>query len=361
MHLSLLLPLLVPLQVPASAQEEEGKPWQNLDGVVYQAGDDVITLSDVVRHYEMVRRRSNLQVTTPEERAQALDRSLEALVLLALESQAGEDQEASPVQVDDLIDRFMARQRRDRGLINYVDQLAEQGLSVHRERERQKSGFYTSVFRDQGLSGARPTRDGYVRPGELRQFYRTESQNMAEADQVRFRELLLLADAIGGVEPARELAEELHDRLLGGDDFDAIHAEFGGSYRQTKGRTELLEPRRLPPEVAAFARTADVGDVSEIMPLGSGEDGVRAFRILVLDEEQGVTPAPPFRDAGLQAQIRTRVAEHREDAWLNVARARLQRSAYLWPPPKPEPRGSGAGGARVEGAPGAPEAVPPGR
>lgn len=327
--------------VPFQDAGDGASEWLRVDRVVYQAGDEMITMSDVIVFYETTRRRLNLPITTPEQREEALDRSLESLILLRLEAQAGEDQHHGGAEVDRLIDRYLESQIRDTGLVEYVDRLEQSGVSALRERERTKSGYFTSSFRNLGLQGERPTRDHFIRPGELREFYRVRSM----PTPFRFRELLLRVVQVGTVEDARSLSEQLRERLLAGEDFTALHDEYGTTYADSKGATELFLLSDLTdPRVRIFGETAAVGAISEVMPL-AGPEGVVAFRILELYHRDAPPARPPFHDSVLQGTLRMNARDAREEVWLNLARVRLRGQAYLWPPPQAAQRPPGKGGS----------------
>jgi hypothetical protein len=135
------------LCAPAAAQEsapapDSGEQWKKYDWVEVQAGDDVITYSDVIRHTRVAIERHMVSVTTRADMERLMHKTLEDLVLMALEAQAGEDRELSPVDIEDRIDRFLSDRRRDTGVVDYVEQLEASGVSPLRERELQKSGYY---------------------------------------------------------------------------------------------------------------------------------------------------------------------------------------------------------------------------
>ena len=322
----LLLPLF-------HAPQETPDGWQPVDGVVGQAGDAVITRSEVVRHANRLIDAGIVTPTTVEDYQVVHRRALEALVILTLESQAGEDREERPQEVEGRIDRYLAS-RRQEGLNDYVQGLEDRGISAHRQREETKSGFYTSVFRDLGLGGERPSRDSYVRPGELRFLHRIETLAGLRPDGFRFRELVLAVAATGTVEETRTLAEELRAQLVAGADFAPLHAANGASQRETGGLTPLIGladlAQRIRP-VAEWALEADVGDVSPVVPLGADGIEPNAFGIWILEEEVGMKAPRPFRSAEVQAELRGKAVDQRADLWLGLARSELRRKAYLWP------------------------------
>lgn len=331
-HALLLLPLAAPPTRPQASQADpEG--WAPVDRVEVQAGDEMITSSDVRMSYQIARARGKLSVTTEAQRDRLLAQTMEDLVLTALESQAAEDRDQSPFETEGRLDRFFERQR-DQGLVDYVEELQASGMSERTYRERQKTGYYASSFRDQGLHGPRPTRDGYTRPGEMRELHRIQGSALAGSPSYRFQDLVVTADQVGGVEPARVLAEELRQRLLAGEDFAVLHEEYGTTELDTGGVTRLFGPENpMPnPAVRRFAEESEVGAISPVFPLTDRRSAneVVAFRVLVLYERTPAPPPPPFREAETQRLIRESAARNRDEVWLGMARARLNEQAYLW-------------------------------
>jgi hypothetical protein len=340
----LLAALFAPPQDPAPRADPRGG-WETVDVVVFQAGDEAITLRDVNRKYDSMVRALNLSVTTEAEYRELKGRSLEALVTLALEAQAGEDRDADPVGLEDRIDRFLAGRRRSQGVVDYADSLAEAGISAQGERELNRSTFYQSSFRSQGKVGPRPTRDGYVRPGELQEFYRSSAQELLGGEpSYRFQDLVVTVDQAGGVAEAQALAAELRARLLDGEDFGELHDQYGTTRMPTRGVTDLFGPESplQDSDVTRFGRRGSVGDVSPVLVIReqslSGQ--IVAYRVLRLYEKIPGAAPPPFATDLAQEALRAWADERRDEAWLGAARARLHRAAYLWPPsatPPPQP------------------------
>jgi len=332
------------LCAPAAAQEsapapDSGEQWKKYDWVEVQAGDDVITYSDVIRHTRVAIERHMVSVTTRADMERLMHKTLEDLVLMALEAQAGEDRELSPVDIEDRIDRFLSDRRRDTGVVDYVEQLEASGVSPLRERELQKSGYYTSSFRNQGLHGPRPTRDAYLRPGELRELYRTEGARLGGKSSYRFQDLVVTAEQVGGVEEARSLAERLRQELVDGADFATLHEEYGTTELATGGVTKLFgaENPMPDPTVRRFGEEGQVGAISDVLAIHDprNPDEIVAFRVLRIYERTPGTPPPAFPDA--QAEIRKLESDSRADVWLWAARSRLNQSSYLWSPDRTEP------------------------
>jgi hypothetical protein len=331
--LALALAVLPPARPQGAAAGADGG-WQNLDGAVVQAGDEVVLWSDVLRNYEVTRRRRNLSVSTAAERDRLLNRTLEDLVIMTLEAQAGEDREESPVDIEDRVDRFLENRRQSQGTVDYVEELEASGVSAQRERELQVSGYYTSAFRSQGLFGPRPTRDDFIRPGEIAELYRTQGEALGEGPSYRFQDLVVTADQVGGEAEARALAEELRERLVAGEDFQALHEEFGTTEVATDGVTRVFGPASpMPdPEIRRFAEDHDVGAISPVYPVFDRrqEGKVAGFRVLRLFERTPGAPPPAYEARGTQDLIREKASKNRDEIWLGVARERLRGSSYLW-------------------------------
>ena len=349
----LLLPLLAPLAAPVQ-DEADQDPWKPVDFVVVQVGDEMITMSDVDHNTRLQVARRKVSVTTLAELNRLRAQTVDDMVLMRLESQAAEDHEESTAETEDRVKQWLERGRRDQSAVEYTEELQESGFTPHSYQEQQLSQYRTSAFRNQGLYGPRPTRDAYVRPGEQRELYRIQGRELGGDPSYRFQDLVVTADQAGGVEEARALMEQLRQRLVDGEDFSALHEEYGTTEIDTRGVTRLFGPDTPMPDPAIrrFALESEVGAVSPVYqvtdPRHPGE--VVGYRVLRLYEFTPGSPPPPFAEAGTQELIRKIAAKNRNDIWLSVSRAGLSERSYLWlndqgAPPRPAEAGAGAASA----------------
>lgn len=316
---------------PVAAPQPNDPRWRTVDGVITQAGDSVVTLSSVFQHYAAV--RDNLTVTTQEEYEAVMEEIRMGQVMDALEAQAGEDEELEPNQTERALDRFLESRQRERGLIEYTESLKEAGITAHGQRSATRDGFYAYRFRDFLVDG-RPTRDTFVRPGEVRWHYETNRDRLGEPDQVQLQMMQFDPVQFGGLEYARAGAEDVLGRLQGGEDFALLHEEFSVIYRDSQGITPFFPITNLAPPIRDFLEGAQPGDMSPVLE-GRRRDGdpIQGYLIVKLLDRQPGAPAPPFETLELQDMIVQEVENLRRNAHLGLARAELHRRAYLWPAP----------------------------
>ncbi len=347
-----VLALLAPLSPADGSAGGPEEDWRLLDGVALQADDRIMTLSEFQAFFE--RKLKDRSLTTQAELQRELLGARAAAITLQLEAQAGVDLGVDPAQVKRLIDQSLLDLRRDRGVPGYLDYLEERGqdgLSVGTdERDR----LYQSLWREQhtgrpGPGGERPKLDRFVRPGTLRASYRVNRAGLGEPDRVRFQVLDLPVAAVGGIDAALALAEEIRGRALAGEDFGDLVLEYGVTSRETLGVTDYFPvPALLDVELRAFAERAEVGELSEVQPIVREEKTV-GYRIARLDDREAGSEAPPFTDPRVQDFLRRRLLDSWEDGRLSEARQHLESRAFVWSSP-------------VLGPPalaGAPSAAPP--
>jgi hypothetical protein len=330
-----LLPLLAPFQ---DAQQpppgDPASPWKPVDWVEVQVGDEMITWLDVQARTDEIITKRKLSVTTKADHSRLDAQTLDQLVLMALESQAAEDHEENTEEAEDKVNRFLAARRKEAGLVDYQEQLEASGMSAFSEHDRTMSDYWASTFRSQGLHGPRPTRDGYVRPGERGELYRIRGSSLGGDPTVRFQDLLVTVDQVGGIDQAHDLAEELRQRLLAGEDFKALHDEYGTTELATNGVTRLFGPDNpLPdPILRRFADENDVGAISPVYPVRDSRrsNAIVGFRVLRIYERSPGTPPPPYEEAETQEKLSNEASKTREEIFLGMARAKLAETAFLW-------------------------------
>lgn len=331
-----------------SVQHVAQEDWRLIDGVAIQADDRVVTLSEFQEFFE--RKLKDRALTTQAELQREIQGAKSAVITLQLEAQAGENLGIDQNQVDRLIDQSLLDLRRDQGVDKFLDSLEERGQDGLSVKKDESVRLHQSLWREKttgrpGPSGERPTQDRFVRPGTLRASYKVNRSELEEPDRVRFQVLDLPVAAVGGMDAARTLAEEIRGRALAGEDFGDLVLEFGVTSRETLGVTDFFPvPALLDPELRVFAETAEQGEFSEVQPIIREEKTV-GFRIARLEEREVGAEAPPFTDPRIQDYLRRRLLDTWEDGRLTEARERLASNAFVWSSPMLGPPASAADAA----------------
>lgn len=339
--------LLFALLASATPQGMPDSRWMVVDGVTAQAGDNIVTMTELRRDALREARRLGLPVDSPEAIETLMRESVTGSVEQELVVQAGEDLGLDPARIERAVRLSLDGRRRELGPNDYALFLEEQGLDGVQIGRIQSDEIYSSAWYSKQVgrsgTGERPTRDRYLRPGELRAIYRANRQDMGQPTQVRFQDLVVPVEALGGdIARTKALVENLHERALGGEDFDQLAEEFGVYRRETLGVTDLIDPSRLSDaELRSWADDADEGDFTEVLPIVQRGETV-AYHVILLKELLVGAPAPTFDDPRLQRLLRREYQLKRDNAIVERAQSRLQADSYVWYAPGWEPTEPGS-------------------
>jgi hypothetical protein len=305
-----------------------------IGGIVQIVNDDAITAARLERSMNQLRRR--YPVTTKEEFDQLLALARQRAIEERLQTQAGENMGLDAAEVEHRAKLNFERRKEKEGLQTMAGYFAESGLGAGGARENlqdltyQASWFYSEIGEMPGVRG-RFWRDSYVRPGELHHLYERSLKELGEPDKVVLQLLDAQAAAFGGLDQAREALEEVRAKVTAGESFDKWVDELSDTARSTLGVQPEIEVSKIgPTDLRAFARVAEVGQVSE--PLPWVVDGVtKGWRLVKFVERRAGKPAPAFEDAEMQNQLRKHVQNKRKEYWLGEAGEQMLRSAWTWP------------------------------
>jgi hypothetical protein len=360
---SRMLALALTLSLAPVQLSDEPAPAPILvEAVAVQCGEALITSREFERVFE---RASGQNPPRNREEAQRLQREL--LVQLAtvrLEEQAGADLGLDPQQVE-LITRMNLRDTRERaGLQGYLAELEKEGkdaLGDERDSERRLLRYmWQYSVQGNAFAGRRATRDQTIRPGELRVLYAQNREQLAP-EQVQLRLLIVVSEAAGGPEAARAACAEARARVLAGEDLSLIVEERASDLRDSRGLLPfwpLAAFRERLPNLTSFADTAEIGALSEVLPLIDLKTGQPAPELgyqLAMLHDRREPEVPGFDSGEVQRTLREVFTRQRRDAILERERNRLRREAYVWfdpsiaggaPPAAAGPAGSAAAPAR---------------
>lgn len=346
---ALLLALFPLLQdSPEGGSGVGGEGWKVVEGVVGQAGDDVVTYGELSRFVAKRSQEVGITIGSEDERQRYLHEAVRPVLVQELEVQAGQDLGLDPERIEGAVRQTLDTRRRELGPRGYREFLDSEGTDAIAIGARQEDAIYRQAWIAKQLGydtiGERPVHDRYIRPGELRAIYRANRADMGSAAQVRFQDLLVPVEALGGdVERARTLVDSLRKRAVDGEPFDTLVEEFGFSNPEELGVTERLEARRLiDPGLRTFALESPVGSYTEVLPIVQGGKTV-AYHVVKLLEREGGTEPPDFGDKKLQEFLRKSYQNKRDNELLARERARLTEEAFLWHAPGWEPAPEPAG------------------
>ena len=327
------LPFLLLLSPSTSAQTDGG--WKLAEAVVTQAGDQILTTSELERDVLRRAKRRGIQIQSREEMESYMRVILPESMIEELEVQAGEDLGLDPLRIERAVRLSLEGRREELGPNEFRDFLQDQGLDAVQVGLNQQDEIYRSawVTKQVGYAGGgeRPIRDRYIRPGELRAIYRANRSSFGKPALVRFQDLVVPVEALGGdIQRTKSLVENLRERAVGGEDFDQLVEEFGAFRREDLGRTEQLEPQRLSDaSLRDFATNSEVGAFTSVLPIIRQGETI-AWHVIKLDEREEGTPPPAFGEPRLQRLLRTEYLRKRDNGILKREQDKLRAASYIW-------------------------------
>lgn len=348
MTLTLLLAAAL-LGAPIRSVPQEPAANSILDGVAVQAGERLVTLSEYER---AIRRAREVEPRTggEAEERQRLE-VLRGLWTGRLEAQRGADLGLDPGQIERISRANLEAQRDKEGLDAYLAELRQQGKDALTEESDRQQEILRYMWEQATLGKAfaakRATRDQSIRPGELRAMFEENREKLAPTT-VQLRWLIVSSEALGGGEAARASCEEARQRVLAGEDLALLVMERGVEFRERAGLTPFVPPRNFPePALVPFAEAAEIGDLSEVLPLTNPKTGKPdpelGYQLAQL-HDRNEPPAPEFSSAEVQRTLRGFFTRQRKERILERERERLRREYYSWitpliapPPPTPRP------------------------
>lgn len=317
-----------------SLQDAQGPQPVLLDGIAVQAGDEIVTLSDLERSWDEVFARQK-----PASREEELQ--VRALVLRrdwedALERQRGRDLGIDPALIQRNNAMSMRREREESGLTSFLQGIESTGRDVFQAEADRENDVYRYLWRatvvGNEVAGRRPVVDRFIRPGQLHLVYEENRDKLAPV-QVQLQVLVVPAQAAGSPELALRTCEEVRARIAEGEDLGDLVEEFGAELRESRGLTPLVPLLGLPDaRLRDWAGSAGIGALTETMPIlnRAGEPdpaiGYQLFRLA--DRQQ--PPIPPYDDQALQSNLRGYVQRAQEQRLVERSRRDLRAEAYGW-------------------------------
>ena len=319
---------LLALTLPAPAQgAQAASEWGVLDGVAVQAGDSIITFSELDRSLqaEMARR----EVTTPADRALLTWGLVEYIATTKLEPQAGMDLGFNIEEIRGHIKRSLALERRQTGALDFSTELEQRGFTYLDREEAEERSLYRDLWQRTklgrpGLPGTRPVRDRFVRPGQLFGIFRTYGDQF-DPPIVQMEVMVTPVLAWGDRATAHEGMGEIRARIEEGESFEALRLEINPD---EGGLQPPVALNKIPiPGLRDFAATALTGALSPLLDVERGGDGFVLLARLINRQE----PDPQAYDRReTQAGLRQTLSGNRDNMILTAERSNLLTQSYSW-------------------------------
>jgi len=247
------------------------------------------------------------------------------------------------------VDRIVANNTENRigsagGVIQMAEDLDDKGLSLIEQESKLRRNLYRFSW-ERAITGAnvgvsgRAYRDRYVRPGQLKLRYELLEEGHLGAEVIEgtaalyhLQELLFrIGEGETDSEPTRVRAEEVRKRLLEGLDFTEAVAGSPGPH-ENDGHLPPLTGEQLAqnggPEVAAFAISSEVGEISRPMPVlfRNRIAGWRVVKLLGSDAPL----LPLFEAPRTQTLLRKAILAESDNYLRSEGLEDLNQGAYIW-------------------------------
>ena len=327
-----MLALCLALSGPGQDVPREGE-FIPLNRVQVIINEECVTLGDVQSKVG----RMGRDVTTQEELATLFQRVVFEEIRFRLKAQAGKDLGFDRDMVDRFVkDQIEGRKERAKSAARMAEFLSGTDSAAYyaSTEEYVLAELWTRSVRGQFPGpGGRPYVDRWVRPGILKYESEQRTGRLQLSEQLLLQQLVADPRRTGSSVSARELAVDLREEILAGGDFGRIAEDNECAELGTGGVAKPVPRQRLMliPELSDFLATAEIGDVSEVLPYRDENGIVRGWRVIKLLDVQRIE-APSFLDLEYQEFLteerRKGLDQYRED----LALTGLLEAAYVWPP-----------------------------
>jgi hypothetical protein len=334
----LAIGVLMTAQGPAAPPQDDGG-WVLFEAVAAQAGDGVVTLraldSQVTERLDELVKQGRIRNQEEFKLAslQISQQALQDLVTEELEAQGGQDMGLDREQIEQMISLQIEDERKRIGTTEYIDKLAKEGTDPLADKSERKKSLYRLLWARSklgmpGPAGTRPTRDRFIRPGELKLIYRSNRGSL-KPPRIRLQTIEMPIAAAGSLEGARRILQDALARAEAGEDFGDLVDEYSSAGRSTRGISEWLPLAQLGNTPwGIWAATAQVDDFSSIYQL---PPGAPPEVLLLLRMHERDDPAPPkFEDDLVQKNLRRVFSSIRDERILKHEQGILGRQAYTW-------------------------------
>ncbi len=299
---------LVGWSVPALSQETPGAPTSN--DTVAVAGDNLVTMEDLRREWDLVRSLdASLAESLPPSQIADLTR-------LIVSDHLWIDHANTFPQYHQIMD---AKKREEITRIEFEqiwrDDLPSEDKDILFRKAEARFALQAVLMSDPEIQ-----RSTKVRPQELKEYYRSNSEQFQIKAQVRLTQAVLPKSVHGAA--ALSLAEEIRARTVGGEVFfEAAESVASGSHRDLGWHEPATSALRQ--EILDFAATAQPGDISAIFDL----PGSCTLVELVERVEAGVVPFERAAQDISRVLAEQRLLSHRTRYFIY----RVLPEAYFYP------------------------------
>ena len=263
-----LIPFLfLAATVSLSATEEV------INGIAAVVNGEVVTFSQV-RELVAGREKSAAELYQGEQLQKKIkemrDQAVQDLIDRALILQEFKKKEFNIPSyiVDDSIQKII-RQEFGGDRTAFVKTLQAQGYTMARFRDTEKEKIIVQAMRQ-----SKTSENIIVSPVKLREYYARNSANYSTPEQVKLRMIVLKEGGgssdvqAGPTVSKKQMADEIHDKLAGGAEFDRLAQMYSeDSTNESGGDWGWVERKTLNEALAKVAFSLKPNEISPVVPL----------------------------------------------------------------------------------------------
>ncbi len=290
------------------------------DRIVAVVNDDIITLSELNRAFEPYAKRieatyhgNDKEAVLKQNKAAFLQRLIDQILIEHEAKKAGlgvasiKDEE-----VMDVLRNMLAK--NNVSMENYLKKLVEEGSSL----DNVKKEITAQMLRMRLLRREVQSKI-LVTDEEIGEYYNKHRQDYEGKEAVHIRQILLPASKEAGTmmrESVRQQARQLRERILQGEPFEMLAAQYSKEPAAAQGGDiGFVERGVILPQVEQAAFALSPGQLSEVIESDMG------FHIIaVVDKRgEGFKPLPMVRNE-IKAKIEDEKVSKKYDEWIEGLR-----------------------------------------
>lgn len=239
-----------------------------VDKIVVVVNSEVITQGEIDRvlmpvyfKAKTMYQGEDLMRKLDEARQSILGQLIDEKLMLGEAKKAGieVDEKEVSARISEIQKRFGSKEMFERAL-------AEQRMTVKDLKAKYRDQIMTKKLVDQKV-GARI----FITPVDVSEYYRKHSEEFAQPDEVKVRNILIRVKEGVSPEKALELAQEVHKKLIDGADFAELartHSE--GPAASDGGLMGYQKKGDLNPELEAVVFSLKEGETSDVIQTSLG-------------------------------------------------------------------------------------------
>ena len=299
-----------------------------VDRIYAQVNEDIITLSDINRKMELVRRElaeqftgDELENAVKEEKGKVLDVLVEEKLLVQKAIELGIDADVEP-KVSAEIQNIMKRYNID-SMDAFEEALEKQGNNLRDFREQIRNQIMADDIVHMFVR-SRIT----IMQNEVERYYNQHAAEYATPEELSLSEIIVTVKAAGSEESAASRARDLCDQVKKGASFTSLASQFSdGTTANIGGNigSNLLE--KWHPDIVKAVAGLDTGDISEPQKI---EGGYVIYRV----DSRKPSIVPPLEE--IENDIKDRIFRSKYRPEYDRFIERLKEDAYIQIHPESE-------------------------